>query len=173
MKHTLALGLLSMTLLAACAKNEPQATTVDVDTPIGSAVINTAMPQGEVAVPGHGKETGLAIGAISGLNDVPANGVASAHYFEDKSTIIGVQANIAVAEDGFFYEAWIAGETKDQWMSLGHMTNLFGDARHSTRFETPEDLQNRSRIVITRERDDGNPLPGEEVAEGILKPTKR
>ena len=161
----------SFLILSACAR--PPAETTEVEAPIGSDVFTTAMPQGEVTVPGHGKETSLAYGAIVGLNGESVNGITTAHYFEDESTIIGVQANIAVAEDGFFYEAWAATGEKNQWTSLGHMNNLFSDSRHSTRFETPEDLRKTTRIVITREADDGNPQPSEEIAEGILKPTKR
>lgn len=171
MKHVRALGFVSFALLCACTGNGAQVT--EEDPPIGSDVFVTAMPEGEVTVPGHGKEVGMAVAPIAGINGGKANGVTTAHYFEDGSTIIGVQANVPPAEDGFFYEAWVAGETDNEWISIGRMANLFGDARHSVRFEVPEDLRNRARIVITREVDDGNPGPGEEIAEGILKPTKR
>lgn len=134
--------------------------------------IITGIPSGDIVVEKHGREVSLAYGAVEGVSGTAANGVASAHYLEDGNTVIGAQINIAVAEDGFFYEAWLAdGDTP--LISLGHLRNSMNDTRHSVRFESSDNLKNYSKIIITREADDGDPTPSTFVAIAILKPTSR
>lgn len=170
-------------LLAACLKipQEPGKETEKVS--IGGAAsasgdvleiqtVVTGIPRGDIVVETHGKEVGLAYGAIAGTGETSANGIATAHYLEDGSTVIGVQVNIAAAQDGFFYEAWLS-QTDTPQRSIGHLTNAMNDVRHSVRFEGTETHQKYKTVLITREADDGDPMPAEVIAIGILKPTSR
>jgi len=131
------------------------------------------IPQGTPEVPGHGKEVGIAYGAISGVEGHIANGIASVHYMQDKTGIVGVQVNIEVPEDGFFYEAWLSKGDGTPLLSLGHLQNPFGDARHTIQLQSDQNLSGFLNLLITREADDGNPEASEVVASAILKPTRR
>lgn len=135
--------------------------------------INMAMPQGTPEVPGHGKEVGIAYGAVSGVENIAANGIASVHYMQDRTAIVGVQVNIDVPEDGYFYEAWLSRGDGTAPLSLGHLTNPFNDTRHSLQEEIDENLSGLLNLSITLEADDGNPDASDVVATAILKPTRR
>ena len=121
----------------------------------------------------HGKEVWFAFGAMSGSNDVPANGVTQAHYFEDGSYLHNLKVNIARSEDGFFYEGWVVSEDGKDWKSLGHLQSHFADARHGVQFRGTQDVRKYLNVRVTLEQDDGDPSPGKIVAEGRLKVTPR
>ncbi len=134
--------------------------------------IQYPMPQGgKVEYTGHGNEEWFAYGAMSGVEGVNANGVAQAHRFEDGRYLHTVTLNIEPAEDGYFYEGWLVNGPSV--ISTGHLTNNFGDVRHSLRFEEDADYTNHLSVIITLEPDDGNPAPAGHVAEGKLKVTQR
>jgi Anti-sigma-K factor rskA len=154
---------------------EPVPDVTNIDAPIGKDVVMVAMPSGKkLEDPEHGTEAFLAVGAMEGINDTPGNGVVTIHVFSDKTTIVGMQLNIQVPEDGEFYEAWLAGNDEKPTVSLGHLTNPFGDVRHQLRFEKKEDLRRFTKAVVTLEMDDGNPQPSDSsVAKGTLKAQKR
>ena len=134
--------------------------------------IQFPMPQGgKVEYTGHGNEEWFAYGAMTGVEDVSANGVAQAHRFEDGRYLHTVNLNIEPAPDGYFYEGWII--KGPSVISTGHLTNNFGDVRHNLRFEADEDYTGHLNVVITLEPDDGNPAPADHVAEGKLKITQR
>lgn len=128
-------------------------------------------PTGEIEYQGHGKEVWFAIGAMSGIVPTPANGVAQAHRFEDGLFLHTIQLNIAIPEDGYFYEGWLEKDGKK--VSTGHLTNPFGDVRHNLCFESDDDFTDQLEVYVTLERDDGNPAPGTVVAEGKMKVTER
>lgn len=158
-------------LLAACGAPKPATVAVD-DGVLQTDVITFPMPTGgTVEVQGHGEERFLAVGALEGLTkDRPANGVATMHVFEDSATIVGIQLNIAVPDDGFFYEAWAAKSDGVPAVSLGHLQNPFNDVRHSQRFEQNIDLEPYSMVIVTLEPDDGVPTPSTVIAaKGVLK----
>lgn len=161
-------------VLSACSSTVPveQATSVKVSTGGTTQTVNTAMPIGVQTLPGHGQEVGMAYGAVSGVDRFITNGVVNAHYLKDGSTTIGLQMNIEVPADGYFYEGWIE-KADGSLLSLGHLTNPFNDVRHGTRFQSEEDLRSATKIRITLEKDDGNPAAGTDVATAILKPTSR
>lgn len=176
--------LLPLTVLcASCWSQEPQnnsststGTSLRIESGSGYTrheTINMAIPQGTPEVPGHGKEVGIAYGAISGVDGTIANGIVSVHYMEDRSSIVGVQVNIDVPEDGYFYEAWLSGTDGKPPISLGHLTNPFNDARHSVRLESDQNLSGLVNLSITLEADNGNPGASAPVATAILKPTRR
>lgn len=167
MKILILSTLLFLPLLGACTKRDSTEKTN------GKEVFVTAMPVGgEINDPDHGREVWLAVGPVEGTEGSPANGVVTAHYFEDGTFILGMQVNIAKPEDDFFYEAWLVQEGEND-MSLGHLMNPSGDVRHQLRFQTKEDYRNRAAIAITREPDDGNPEPGIVVARAMLKKRQR
>lgn len=173
--------VLSCLLAVACKSNDtPKKAAQDTRVKIGpgsgdvlqTESFVTAMPEGELQVPGHGKEVGMAYGAVSGIGETSANGVVSAHYLEDGTAIVGGQVNIEVPEDGMLYEGWLVDASTSRMVSLGHLTNPFNDVRHSVRF-AGKNLENMHRFEVSLEKDDGDPARGNIVAEGILKPTKR
>lgn len=164
-RPALLIGIL-LVLTACGTKGEEEKT-------IGKEVFVTAMPVGgEVNDPDHGREVWLAIGPVEGTEESPANGVVTAHYFEDGTFILGMQVNIAKPENDFFYEAWLVKEGEND-VSLGHLTNPSGDVRHQLRFVAEKDYRNYVAIAITREPDDGNPEPGTVVARAMLKKRQR
>ena len=155
-------GLTLCALLVACKSNAP----------IGVEKIQYGVPAGGIPVdPVHGKETWFAYGAMSGVEGTPANGVADIHRFEDGHYLHTASLNIAITADGTFYEAWLTDGEK--MISTGHMTNPFGDVRHQVRFESNTDVEKYLKVVVTLEKDDGNPVPGKHVAEGTMKVTVR
>ncbi len=179
MNRTLAASvvLLSMISLSGCLK---PADEVFIGTPdtgsgeIGRQELIRTMPQkGNIRDERRGKEMWFAYGAISGVNEPPANGVVTAHFLEDGTYILDVQVNIAAPEDGMFYEAWLKGSGAEAWISLGHLTSSLHVTRQTGSFESPLDLRNRLAVAVTLEKDGENPLPGGVVAEGVLKVTKR
>lgn len=126
------------------------------------------MPKGgEVVDERRGKELWLAVGAMNGVNSHPANGVAISHYFEDGTYLHTMDLNVELPKDGFFYEGWLVREGEDP-VSTGHLRSLFGDVRHRMEFEVDRDLRDRMNVVVTLERDDGDPAPAEHVAEGMM-----
>tara|TARA_Y100000310_G_C20634304_1_gene790368 strand:+ start:789 stop:1313 length:525 start_codon:yes stop_codon:yes gene_type:complete len=121
----------------------------------------------------HGKELWFAIAPMGGVDGMPANGVTQSHYFEDGTYLHNLKLNVERPEDGFFYEGWVVHpETKD-WVSLGHLNSNFGDVRHGLQFRGEQDLREYLQVKVTLEQDDGNPSPGDVVAEGVLKVTQR
>jgi len=142
------------------------------DESLDTEEIQYAMPQGgEVFFEGHGKETWFAYGAMTGVEGTAANGVTQSQQFEDMYFLHTVNLNIAPAEDGYFYEGWIINGKSV--ISTGHLSNYFGDSRHSVRFESATDYTGYLNVVVTLEPDDGDPSPAGHVAEGKLKITKR
>lgn len=140
---------------------------------IGVQKMQMLMPTGKQLVdPTHGVEEGLAYGAVTGVSGVLANGVATAHYFQDGSTIIGVQVNIADAKDGMFYDAWLTSDGL-QPIDLGQLENSPGDVRHSLHFESKNNLQTYSKIVISLQQKGGGQTPGQTVASATLQATSR
>lgn len=166
----IALLLAPLLMFAACKKSD-----VTVQDPgIGTEIVTQAMPKGGVFEnPDYGKEMWLAVGPIAGLDDYPANGVVQGHLFEDGTYSHSVQANIAIPEDGFFYEGWLVNEKTKEFVSTGQMHNNFGDVRHYLQFEEKKDLRAYAKVIITLEPDDGDPAPAKHVAEGLLKEQKR
>jgi hypothetical protein len=171
-------ALLISVLLVACSPKTDQTVRVGDGTAASGDILKveafpTAIPSGVVTTPKHGKELGMAYGAVTSVSDTPANGVANAHYLEDGATVIGMQVNLSPAADGFFYEAWAVPSDGKPWISLGHLRNSFNDARHGVRYETAESLKEITILRITLEADDGNSSPATTVAEAKLKPTSR
>ncbi len=170
MRKLLSFTLLSF-LLTGCGSS---ATTVD-EPIIGTQSIQQMMPvKGKVEVPGHGEEKWFAYGAMSGNQWTPANGVVTAHVFEDGATIVTMQVNVEPAKDGTFYEVWIRDPKSQKSLSAGHLVNHFADARHGLKFESSDDLRAYTDVRVTLEKDDGDTEASTNViATGALTPTKR
>jgi hypothetical protein len=170
-RTTLIVGL-SALLLTACAGKEDA--TVGTNEDEWTSKMEVAMPgAGGVVDQNHGKEIWFAIAPMSGSNDVPANGVTQAHYFEDGTYLHNLKVNIARSEDGFFYEGWVVSDDGEDWESLGHLQSHFADARHGVQFRGTQDVRKYLNVRVTLEQDDGDPSPGKIVAEGRLKVTPR
>lgn len=169
-----AITLIGIVALTACSRVEDSA-SVQTNQENRTEKIEVAMPSGnEIVDEQHGRELWFAIAPMSGVDGEPANGVTQAHYFEDGTYLHNLKVNIARNEDGFFYEGWVANsDDPAAWVSLGHLQSYFGDVRHAVQFRGEQDLREYLQVKVTRERDDGNPLPGLVVAEGTLKVTER
>lgn len=173
MKHSyqiIAVPLLALMSLTACSDK------VKLDEKPDNVEVHTqAMPSGGAIMDQqHGKEVWFAIGAMTGADDINANGVTQAHMFADGSYLHTVSLNIArIEEDGYFYEGWLVNPDTLDLISTGHMTSIMGDARHSLRFTAEEDFSGYTDVVITKEPDDGDPAPAQHVAEGKLKYVER
>jgi hypothetical protein len=162
--------LIVFLIITACSK---QQVTVGPEK-TGTQILQVAMPGKEVMLQGHGQEIGLGVGAMAGTKEAPANGVAILHIFEDGFVSMSVNLNIAVAEDGMFYEAWIMPSGSATPLSLGHLQNRFGDVRHSVTYEGEVDLDGATDVTVTLEADDGDPsMSRTVVATGKLKPVSR
>ena len=158
----LSLIFVGLLLLTACGKEKD----------IGKEEIQYSLPpEGGVVDPDNGKETWFAFGPIGGVDETPANGVVQSHGFENGHYLHTIQLNISIPDDGYYYQGWL--EKDGDLVSTGHMNNRWGDTRHSLRFETGESMQDYLNVVVSLERDDGNPAIGKRVAEGKLKVTQR
>jgi hypothetical protein len=164
------LSIVALLLLVGCSSD-----TVEVgEEPIGVETINQVMPvDGKAVHPQFGAETWFAYGAIEGTNGNTASGVGQAYRFENGSYVLTLQANLPTLGEGKFYEAWIKNPETGDMRSVGHLSNFFGDARHTLTFDSTEDLSTFTEMSISLERDDGNPQPGSPMAKGTLKPTER
>ena len=172
MRRTILCSVTAFSLLGlvACLKDDGVTVGGDVQEVVE---INAGMPKGEVVDQIHGKEVLLAVGAIIGVNGTPANGVGYLHVFEDGSTILSGQLNIALPQDGTFYQAWLKNEATGETVEAGRPQPSFGDVRHGLRLESKDDLRAFTKVVITLEKDDGDPSPGLVVAEGEMKARMR
>lgn len=169
------LSIACVALLAACSPVQEEPLKVGPGTGTGTLYrqeFQTAMPTGTPTLPGHGKETGLSYGALSGTGGTSANGIASIHHLEDKTSVVGLQLNILAAPDGMFYEGWVESADGTRF-NVGHLTNPFNDVRHRVRLEAQNNLNGYTKAFVTLELDDGNSEPGEIVAVGTLKQTSR
>ena len=165
------LTLLPLVLLVGCKK---EAVTISgVENSQGSQTLVQVLPgQGPVDTPDHGTEQWFAITPLTGLQGISANGVAQAHYLEDGTFITTVQLNIERAPDGSFYEGWMEN-SEGKKVTIGHLRTPFGDVRHSLKFLGNQDLRTYPKVLVTLEKDDGNPSASDAVAEGSLLERKR
>jgi hypothetical protein len=157
------------TLFVSCDKNDG----IEVKNTKGIDIISRIMPKGDKVVDEkRGEEVWLTVGALAGVDGVPANGVTQAHYFADGTYVHTIQLNIGLPEDGYFYEGWLVAGGKKP-LSTGHLRSRFGDERHWLNFESDEDVREYTKVVVTLEPDDGDPAPAGHVAEGVLKERTR
>ncbi len=176
-KHVLVTGILFPLILSGCLRSHdvtlsPPTASGDV---IGKQVLVRGMPEkGNIRDDRHGRELWFAYGSVTGTSGTNANGVGNAHFLEDGTYVASIQLNIAPPKDGEFYEGWLMkGISPDNWISIGHLRQGGRESSQTLRFESSQDLRKQLNIAVTRELDDGNSSPGEVVAEGSLKVTKR
>lgn len=167
MHYRLALCIGVTLLLAGCRSG------MTVRENLGSETFLYNMPSGAVQDLRYGKEEFFAYGAVAGTPQAPANGLAKTHVFEKGVSLHTLQVNIPLPKDGTFYEGWLLNGKTGERISTGHLRSLFGDVRHNLDFQDHRDLQAFTDVIITLEKDDGNPAPGIEVAAGTLKELKR
>lgn len=157
-------------ILAACTKSP----ALEEKPPKTEFEYKQTMPAGGNLVDeSRGEEVWLAIGAVMGTKETPANGVAQAHYFDSGVYQQGLQVNINLPEDGTYFEGWVKNPTTGDMISTGKLNSLFGDVRHASQFEIKQDLRSYTSVIVTLEHDDGNPKPGTQVAEATLKQVNR
>lgn len=118
----------------------------------------------DVVDPVHGKRVGFWYGAIEGANGTLANGVGFLHVFEDGTSSVTINANIALPNVPERYVVQLsnsAGET----VVLGEMNSILGDARHSLNGEADADLSDYLTVSVFRV----SGTEGTLVATGTLK----
>jgi hypothetical protein len=125
-------------------------------------------PAKEVVDPVHGKETSMFYGALSGANDVNANGVAFLSSFADGSSRIRVNLNIALAEKGEKYDVSLRNKTTGKSIDVGTLSSILGDVRHAVTLEIKTSTDGYTDVLIHRT---GKTSP-KIVAEGTLKSAK-
>ncbi len=167
MRHIPLRTLLFIGILSACAPSTPTVTGDTGDTPDQTM---TASPNAQKTDPKHGEVRVLSIGAMSGENGILANGIATSYFFEDNGTIIGVQLNIAAAEDGSSYIAWAENGKKER-VQIGILEAGANDVRHAARIDSQKNLQEYTRIIVTKQSEGGSSADGQIVATGTLKAT--
>lgn len=186
MKRTADLVLSSVLALslAACAGRrqetrpaapaEPTPAPVEVGQPENREVFQQPMPtDGKVVDNEHGEEVWFAFGSVAEVGDINANGVALSHFFADGHFVHTIQVNVQPAAEGTFYEGWLVNPQSGDKVSVGQITNQFGDARHFVKFEADRDLREYLWVVLTLEQDDGDPAQGPHVARGQLNVAAR
>ena len=159
---------MSILLVGCTLSPKPAEKPSEEPTPAPSNKATYTVPTGEDRFKDetYGQETWFAISAMDG-KDEPANGVVQAHVFENGAYRLEIQLNIERASEGYFYEAWLVEEGSEP-LSIGHLRSRFGDARHTMQFDSDEDLRDMPLVQITLEPDDGDPSPGQLVADGTL-----
>lgn len=167
------LSFVLLTLLSACSAGNPPSESNTSESGGNGASGTTQSGAGisassELVDPTHGKQTALAYGAVSGENGVLANGVATARYFQDGSTMITVQANIADAPAGSHYEAWLTGGGL-QAVDMGELQSTAGDVRHGLEYTSRSSLQAYDTIVISLQHSGGGSVKGDTVATATLQ----
>ncbi len=167
MKKLFPLFITLALLLVGCGSE------VGVNGSLGSETFQYNMPSGAVQDLRFGKEKFFAYGPIMGSSQTPANGLTKVHVFEKGMSLHTLQINISLPPDGYFYEGWLINTKTNERLSTGHLKSLFGDVRHNLDYQADRDLRAFTKVIITLERDNGNPAPETEVATGTLKELKR
>src|SRR3989339_110811 len=85
----------------------------------------TAMPSGNIELPGYGKELSLMYGPIEGSGGNVVSGVSTVHFLENGFSVVGMQLNIPVPDDGEFYEAHLLDPARGLSVEIGHLQNPF------------------------------------------------
>jgi len=156
----------STIILSACTVALSACGTPSINTDTEQQNIIHTVPEAQGDVPNYGEEQSFAYGAIGGVGDALANGVAQSHMYKDGHFVHTLTVNIEVAPDGYFYEGWIVNGS--DVISTGNLSNAFGDTRYALQFESDIDLTEYTKVIVTLEKDDGNPAPDIHVAEGNL-----
>ncbi|MDD5054991.1 MAG: hypothetical protein PHZ00_01845 [Candidatus Peribacteraceae bacterium] len=123
--------------------------------------------------PEHGTLAHLWYGALTGINDTPANGVGFLREFEDGVFTGSLNLNILPRKDGKRFIAWMAKPGGADPVRVGELTSIVGDSRHSLSFEVTEILSDRTVVLITLETTPEPASPGTRAAEGTLKEVER
>ncbi len=160
---------LAALLLVACAQPAAPVVETQPSSSARSAGVSASLP----ADPQHGTITYLGIGPLQGIKDVVANGTAVVWAFEDGTSRVSLQLNVAEAAQGLVYIGWLADASKSRYEKLGTLQNTSGDVRHSLKLEAQKDLERYSSVIVTVESSAGVSTPGQTIANGILKPTGR
>ncbi len=167
MKKIFPLLLLTAALLSACGKEATL--TVDPGKVVDIQEYNKVAKYGDKPDPVHGKEVYFAYGAMAGVNDTKANGVAYLSKFADEAVSMTVNLNIEQAPKGKKLLVWTADLSGGSALYRGSLTSIVGDTRHSLRFETTGDISMLLNVIITQEPDgSAHDQPGAAVAAGTL-----
>ncbi len=161
--------------MAACGKPEPEVVQIgDPETESGAITetqeVQVVYNNGKaITDPVHGLEEGFWYGAIGGVEGVYSSGVGFTYYFADDSYLHTLNVNIKVLPKGEYYVGWLTNAQGGEPIRLGTLASLFGDSRHSIRFETKQDLEKHNYVVVTKETTKDPAAMGTKMAEGTLK----
>ncbi len=160
MKKLLLAPVLFCFLLAACGSTPaPEDKVLEVKT------YNQIMKSGkDVPDPVHGKEVKFYYGAVAGTEGTNANGIAYIHMYEDGTSVVTVNLNIALPESGNYF-AYLQDSSGDKAVTIGALKSIVGDVRHTVKGETKEDVTKTLMVQVRHETREKKTL----VAEGMLK----
>jgi len=149
--------------LSACSKQQP---VIDPDGDILEVKeYKTLMKTGKVLVdPVHGEEVAFWYGTVGSDK---SNGVGYIHKFQDGTAVVAVNLNVLLAEKGTHYEVYLKSADGKQEIDIGELTSIIGDARHSVRLETSEDVSSMLHVEVRHIK--GILGESEIVGEGVLK----
>ena len=120
------------------------------------AILCTACTQSTKPTPAYnptpstGTSSSVAIGAVEGTKDTPANGIVQIKFFDD-ITVVKTEINI-LPEEGYYYQAWLTDATESTWLPVGALRSRTRDARHATNFETKEDLRSYNQLRVSMQQ---------------------
>ncbi len=158
-RYFLILPVLACLLFVACKTAKPPDEVLETKT------FNQIMKSGkDVEDPVHGKQVKFYYGAVSGSDGTQANGIAYIHLYENGTSTVTVNLNIALPENGH-YVAYILDSSGKQEIEIGALQSIFGDVRHSVKNETTEDITKTLLVQVRRESRGTSTV----VAEGTLK----
>ncbi|MBP7114112.1 MAG: hypothetical protein KBA40_01530 [Candidatus Peribacteraceae bacterium] len=160
MKKLLLIPVVFALALAACGAPSEQDKILQVQE-------YTQIMKGDKDAPDpiHGKETSFYYGAVSGTEGTNANGLAYIRVYEDGTSSVTVNLNIALPPDGTHYIAYVQSSAGDTSIKVGELTSIVGDVRHTVKLETKEDASKTLSVKVRREGKGQSDL----VAEGTMK----
>ena len=146
-------------LFAACSTPVPQDDVLEVK------AYNQIMKSGtDVPDPVHGKEVKFYYGAVAGTDGTNANGIAYVHMYDDGTSVVTVNLNIALPDSGN-YVAYLQDSSGEKIVTVGKLQSIVGDVRHTVKGETKEDVTKTLTVQVRLESRAKKML----VAEGTLK----
>ncbi len=129
---------------------------------------NQVMKTGKVLVdPVHGEETDFWYGALSGVGETNANGVAYIHRFKDGTSVATMNLNILPVAKPQYFSVVLKNDLTGGTIDAGELSSIIGDARHSAKVETTADVSSHLRVVVLKHMTKGD--AGTIVADGVLK----
>lgn len=131
---------------------------------------NTVMQtEKDLIDPVHGRQTAVWYGALNGVGGTNANGVGFVHMFEDGVSVMTVNLNVLPAKKDSHFVAVLSDQAGTKKITIGEVSSIIGDARHSAKFQTDADVTGMSVLNVYSVLQSESVEYGTLVASGTLK----